>query len=185
MEKKTKQLETRRLILRPFVPGDAADLYEYARDDRVGPAAGWPPHKSVEESLEIIRTVFAAPNTFAVVDRQSGRAIGSAGFVGQHRTQLPGPDDELGYALNPAFWGRGLIPEASEELLRYGFEELGLRTIWCNHYDGNHKSRRVIEKCGFCYRFSDWEDVALMNERRLTHCFALLKEDWEKRAGRL
>lgn len=51
-------LETERLVLRPWRESDAADLYEYAKDCRVGPIAGWPPHKSVDESAEIIRTVF-------------------------------------------------------------------------------------------------------------------------------
>ena len=74
------QLETKRLLLRPFTEGDAADLYEYAKDPRVGLPAGWPPHKSQAESLEIIRTVFSAPNTFAVADRASGKVIGSAGL---------------------------------------------------------------------------------------------------------
>lgn len=172
------ELHTQRLILRPFADGDAADLYEYAKDPRVGPIAGWPPHTSVENSREIIRTVFADPNAFAVVDKDSGKVIGSAGFVGGHYTELPGPDDEIGYALSPAWWGRGLIPEAVEELLRYGFEELELNTIWCGHYDGNHKSQRVIEKCGFVYRFSRETEAALMHERRLTHLYALTKEEW-------
>ena len=172
------QLETPRLRLRPFAPEDCEDLYEYARDPRVGPIAGWPVHNSVENSLEIIRTVFSAPDVFAVVERESGKVIGSAGFVGEHREELPGPDDELGYALHPGFWGRGLIPEAARELLRWGFEERGLRTIWCNHYDGNQKSRRVIEKCGFRYHFSRETDVPLMGERRLTHFFALSREEW-------
>ena len=102
-------LTTPRLLLRPFREGDAAELYDYAKDPRVGPIAGWPPHTSVENSLEIIRTVFSAPNVFAVADRESGRVIGSAGFVGEHRNELPSPDDELGYALSPAFWGQGPV----------------------------------------------------------------------------
>lgn len=172
-------LETERLLLRPFEDADAADLYEYASDPRVGPMAGWPPHKSVEESGEIIRTVFSAPNTFAVVDKLSGKAVGSAGFVGRHQTLLPGPDDEIGYALNPAFWGRGLMPEAVRELLRYGFEDLGLSAIWCNHWEPNQKSRRVIEKCGFLYRFTEktWEE--LMEEERAVCYYALTKEEWQ------
>ena len=174
-------LETKRLLLRPFTDIDAEDLYEYAQDPRVGPTAGWPVHTSVENSLEIIRTVFSAPNVFAVVDRDSGRVIGSAGFVDGHWEGVPKPDDEIGYALNPEFWGRGLIPEAVAELLRYGFEELGLQTIWCCHYDGNGKSRRVIEKCGFRFRFSLETEVTLMNERRLTHFYALTKEEWQTR----
>lgn len=55
------QLTTERLILRPWVETDAEDLYRYAKDDRVGPIAGWPPHSSVDNSAEIIRTVFSAP----------------------------------------------------------------------------------------------------------------------------
>ncbi len=175
-------LETPRLLLRPFAESDAADLYEYAQDPRVGPDAGWPVHKSVDESREIIRTVFSAPNTFAVADRPSGKVIGSAGFVDRHREELPGPDDEIGYALSPAYWGRGLIPEAVRELLRYGFEELGLRTIWCGHYDFNAKSRRVVEKCGFKYRFTGRAWVELIGEARTELHYALTKEEWERRA---
>ena len=158
-------LTTPRLLLRPFEEGDAAELYDYARDPRVGPIAGWPPHTSVENSREIIRTVFSAHNVFAVADRESGRV------------------DELGYALSPAFWGRGLIPEASGALIRWGFTELGLETIWCNHYDGNTRSRRVIEKCGFRYQFSRETDVPLMGERRLTHFFALTPPQWAADGG--
>ena len=174
-------LETERLLLRPFTEADAADLYEYAKDPRVGPAAGWPVHKSLAESREIIATVFSAPNTFAVVDKSTGKVIGSAGFVDRHQTVLPGPDDEIGYALNPAFWGRGLMPEAVEELLRYGFEELGLQTIWCGHYDFNDKSRRVVEKCGFIYRFTERTWVELMGEERTELHYALTREEWQGR----
>ena len=60
------QLETERLLLRPWQDTDAADLYEYAKDDRVGPRAGWPPHTSVQNSAEIIRTVFNHPEVYAV-----------------------------------------------------------------------------------------------------------------------
>lgn len=176
-----KEFETERLLLRPFTDNDAADVYEYAKSPLVGPAAGWPPHKSRAESLEIIRTVFAAPGVAAVVLKESGKVIGSAGFTGRHRTELPGPDDEIGYALNPDYWGRGLIPEAVLALLPYGFQTLGLETIWCGYYEGNQKSRRVIEKCGFLYRFSREADVPLMGERRLEHHYALTKGEWEAR----
>lgn len=172
-------LETERLILRPFVETDAADLFAYARDPRVGPDAGWQPHRSVEESRQIIGTVFSAPNVFAVVDKVSGRVIGSAGFVGRHQTVLPGPDEEIGYALSPEFWGRGLIPEAVRELLRYGFEDLGLAAIWCGHYDFNDKSRRVVEKCGFRWRFTNLAWVELMGEERTELHYALTQEEWK------
>lgn len=50
----TKIIQTERLILRPWCEADAESLYEYAKDERVGPAAGWPVHTSVENSREII-----------------------------------------------------------------------------------------------------------------------------------
>ena len=89
------ELLTPRLRLRPFADSDAADVYAYAQDPRVGPIAGWPPHHSKAESLEIIRTVFSVPNVFAMELRETGRVIGSVGFIGNHPAGvLPNcPDD--------------------------------------------------------------------------------------------
>ena len=52
------ELQTERLLLRPWHESDAEALYEYAKDQRVGPIAGWPVHASVENSREIIRNPF-------------------------------------------------------------------------------------------------------------------------------
>ena len=172
-------LETKRLLLRPFCESDAEDVYDYARDPQVGPVAGWPPHKSVEESRQTIQTVFHSPHVFAMVDKSSGRVIGSVGLVNRHYGDPPLPDDEMGYALGAAYWGRGLATEAALTVMEYCFTEHGLQTLWCGHYDGNERSRRVIEKCGFRYRFSCWENVELMNERRKSHFYALTKREWE------
>ena len=49
-------METDRFLLRPWRESDAEALFKYASDPDVGPRAGWEPHKSVEESLQIIRT---------------------------------------------------------------------------------------------------------------------------------
>ena len=176
-------LETARLRLRPFRDSDAADVYDYARDPRVGPIAGWPPHQSVEESREIIRTVFSAPGVFAMELKETGRVIGSVGFVGNHPAgDLPDcPDNEVGYALSPAFWGRGLMPEAVEAVLRYGFTALELQRIWCGHYAGNWRSKRTMEKCGFRYQFARTEFVRLMGETRQSYFYLLTKEGWRER----
>lgn len=168
-------LTTKRLLLRPFTQADAPALYACSRDPRVGAAAGWPPHRSVEDSLEVIRTVFSAPHTFALVDRESGTLIGSAGFTGRGN---PG-EDELGYALHPDWWGRGLMTEAARELLRYAFQDRGLAAVWCSHYAENPASRRVIEKCGFQRVSAD----TLIDEtgEHETIFYRLSKEQWEAR----
>ncbi len=71
-------METSRIILRPWRDSDADILYKWASDPDVGPRAGWAPHKSVEESLEVIRTVFKdATNTWAIELKETGKAIGA------------------------------------------------------------------------------------------------------------
>ena len=74
-------IETDRLILRPWREDDAEALFRYASDPDIGPIAGWPPHTSVENSLEIIRTVFSAPETYAVVLKDSDEPVGSCGIM--------------------------------------------------------------------------------------------------------
>ena len=173
-------LETDRLILRPWCEEDAEILYTYASDPEVGPPAGWPPHTSVENSREIIRTVLSAPETFAVCLKENGKPIGSIGF---HRNDLAEAADEyeLGYWIGKPFWGRGLIPEAAREMLRYAFEELGMQRIWCGYYDGNEKSRRVQEKLGFVYQQrTEGIEVKQMNEIRTGHSNLMTRERWQK-----
>lgn len=176
-------LETKRLLLRPFREEDAAAVYAYARDIRVGPIAGWPPHKSEAESLQIIRTVFSAPNTFAMELRQSGQVIGSVGFVGRCPAGDPAVEDEIGYALGHDWWGCGFVPEAVEAVLACGFTGRGLRRIWCGHYGGNWRSARVIGKCGFAYQFSWTEAVPLLGQTRQCCYYAQTKEAWRERVS--
>lgn len=171
--------ETERLLLRPWRESDAADLYEYARDPRVGPPAGWPPHTSPENSREIILNVLSAPGTFAVVPKETGRPAGSVGLMtgAASNLQIGSREGEIGYWIGVPFWGRGLIPEAVRALLRYGFVELGLEKIWCGYFEGNEKSRRVQEKCGFLYHHTN-ENIrwALMNDIRTEHISCLTRE---------
>ena len=173
-------LQTKRLILRPWSENDAEELYKYASDPEVGPPAGWLPHTSAQNSREIIRTVLSAPETYAVCLKENGKPIGS---VGLHRNDLAERDDEyeLGYWIGKPFWGRGLIPEASRELLRYAFEDLGMNRIWCGYYDGNEKSRRVQEKLGFVFHHTtEGLEVKLLNEIRTGHSSLMTKERWQK-----
>ena len=176
-------LETKRLILRPWQESDAESLYKYAKDPAIGPPAGWPPHTGVENSLEIIRHVFSAPETYAVC-LKDGAAIGSIGLKTGENTDLTDRADEceLGYWIGKPFWGQGLIPEAAAELLRYAFEDLGMRAVWCGYYDGNEKSHRVQEKLGFSYHHTTEKvDVPLLGEKRTGHTSLLTKADWEQK----
>ncbi len=174
-------LETKHLILRPWRETDAEDLYKYASDSEVGPPAGWQPHTSVEYSREIISKVLSANETYAVCFKEDGKPIGS---VGLHRNDLAEMEDEyeLGYWLGKPFWGQGIIPEAANGLIRHAFIDLKINRIWCGYYDGNEKSRRVMDKLGFIYyRKTEGIYISQMNEIRTGHSMLLTKEDWEKK----
>lgn len=167
--------------MRPFTGADAESLYEYAKDPDVGPIAGWPPHKSVEESLGIIRNVFTGDQCYAICEKGLGIAIGAIELKLKGYTDMTERDDEceLGYWLGKPFWGRGYMPEAARELLRHGFEDLGMTTIWCGYYDGNIKSKRVQEKLGFVYHHTCNEvEVPLLGEVRIGHTNYMTKEHW-------
>lgn len=176
------EFTTERLILRPWKETDAESLYEYAKDPDIGPPAGWPVHTDVKHSLEIIRTVFSAPEVYAVCLKEDNKAIGSIGLMLNGDTDMTDKDDEceLGYWIGKPFWGKGYIPEAAQRIIRHGFEELGMTTIWCGYYDGNIKSKRVQEKLGFRYHHScENVPVPILGENRIGHTNFMTKEQWE------
>lgn len=175
-------IKTDRLLLRPWVESDAESLFEYAKDPAVGPIAGWPPHKNLEESLTVIRTVFNRSECYAVCEKGSKKAIGAAELKLNGHSDMVQKDDEceLGYWLGKPFWGKGYMPEAVRGLLHYAFENLGMTTIWCGYYDGNSKSKRVQEKVGFTYHHTcEKVPVPLLNEVRVGHVSYLTKEQWK------
>ena len=174
-------LETKRLILRPWKNSDVESLYKYASNPDVGPIAGWPAHKSIEESRDVIKNVFNGRECYAICLKSDNEAIGCIELKLNGSTYLTERDDEceLGYWLGKPFWGNGFMPEAATELLRHGFEDLGMSKIWCGYYDGNDKSKRVQEKLGFKYEWTtENEDVPLLNETRTEHVNSMTKEEW-------
>ena len=174
-------LETERLLLRPWQESDAEDLYKYASNPEVGPIAGWPPHQSVEESRYVIREVFSGRECYAICLKSEKTPIGAIELKLKGHTDMTERDDEceLGYWLGQPFWGQGIMPEAGEELLRRGFEDLGMTKIWCGYYDGNAKSKRAQEKMGFRYQWTTKDlDVPLMNEKRTGHVSAMTRDEW-------
>ena len=88
------ELQTERLILRPWKESDAESCYEYAKDPQVGPEAGWPVHTSVENSRETIKNVLSADGTYAVVLKASGKPVGCAGLTVGAASNLKLPEDE-------------------------------------------------------------------------------------------
>lgn len=174
-------IETERLILRPWKESEAEKLFKYAKDPDVGPIAGWPQHTSVENSREIIRTVFAAPETYAVVLKETNEPVGSCGIMfpsDQNSAEAQTGEAEIGYWIGKPYWGQGLIPEAVNALLQRCFCQMGLKTVWCVYYDGNTKSKRVCEKCGFKYDHTNEDVLSPLGDKRTEHFYKLSQKDY-------
>ena len=152
-------LKTERLILRPWRKEDAECLYHFAKNPKIGPIAGWPPHKSVEESLEIINTVFSKRETYAITIDDN--AIGCVGLLFYPDTNhyWDGEGVELGYWIGEEYWGQGLVVEACKAvLLKHAFEDLKINKIHASFRYENHQSKRVLEKLGFKY-YCDMKNI--------------------------
>jgi len=178
---KTMIIETERLILRPWKETDAEMLYCLAQNPKIGPIAGWPVHTDIENSLHIIRDILSAEHTFAVTLKNADVVIGSVGLMIGAKSNLGiGPREaEIGYWLGEPYWGNGYTPEAALELLKYAFEKLHMATIWCAFSDGNEKSKRVSEKCGFRFQYT-MRDVfcQVLNQTKTQHITSITKKEW-------
>ena len=146
-------LETRRLILRPWEESDLEDFYAYASVEGVGEMAGWRHHESIEVSRSILEDFMSHKNVFALVHRESGRAIGSLGLHPSWANEDEAYRDlkvkEIGYVLSREYWGQGLMPEAVRAVIGFCFDTCRLDALTVGHFSVNGQSKRVIEKCGF------------------------------------
>ncbi|TFF90004.1 MAG: N-acetyltransferase [Promethearchaeota archaeon] len=84
----------------------------------------------------------------------------------------------IGY---PEYWGQGIAGEASELMIKYGFEELNLNKIYSKVHDPNKRSLRAAEKLGFKKEGISFQDVYIDGKYVDAHNFYLLKEDWMER----
>ena len=172
------ELTTRRLRLVPWTEEDAAALFELARNPDVGPRAGWKPHESPEESRDVIREILIPAGAFKILSRQTGALMGCIALeADRHREGIR--SRELGYWMGKPYWGQGLMTEAAEALLAYGFRGLELEIVSVCTSPANVQSQRVIEKLGFtlegrrrrCFRVYD-------GSIRDSFYYSLLREEW-------
>lgn len=144
--------------------------------------AGWPPHQSVEESLDVIKNVLNGKEAYAICLKEDGKAIGAIELKLNGHTDMTERDDEceLGYWLGKLFWGQGFMTEATREILRHAFEDICMSKVWCGYYKGNAKSKHVQEKVSFKYHWTtESVDVPLMHEKRTGNVNAMTKEEWQ------
>ncbi|WP_458454331.1 GNAT family N-acetyltransferase [Methanobrevibacter sp.] len=144
-------IKTDNLLLRHWKDSDAECLYHFASNPNVGPIAGWPPHESVDYSLNIIKTIFVRKECYAITINDI--PIGCAELLihpdGNH--WWGEGSAELGYWIAEEYQGRGYATEASKALITRAFGELNIQRIYASFKTENLASKRVLEKLGFKY----------------------------------
>lgn len=148
--KRIPAIQTNRLILRKLKEEDAADLFKYASEPAVSRFMPWEAHKTIEDAKEFLAFILKAYEqqrklTWAIELKETGRMIGTIDYVSWLPKRFKA---EIAYTLSPEYWGKGLMREAADGLLAFGFGEMGLNKVEAPIMLGNAQSRRLAEKLG-------------------------------------
>ena len=150
----TTEVSTERLILRRFEKSDVDSVFRnWASDPEVQINYGEPVYETKENVSELLDKYIAKYENpyfyrWAVIEKASGECIGQIAYF------LVDPANEFAeieYCIGAQYQGRGYATEACKEIIRYGFDQIGLHKVQICCRTANQKSRRVIEKCGFIY----------------------------------
>ena len=151
--KKMPTIRTARLTLRKMSVSDSADMYDYSRRSIVTKYLLWTEHESETQTYNFLSDVSdwykrGAYFDWAVTLTDSGKMIGTCGFTS---IDFENGRAEVGYVLNPDFWGRGIATEAVSAVIEFAFKELGANRVEAHFIEGNNASLRVMEKCGMSF----------------------------------
>lgn len=179
----TQTIETERLILRRFKEGDAEAMFKnWASDDMVTKFLTWPTHKSIEDTKSVLAMWIGEYEKedkyeWCIELKEIGEAIGSlGGFNLNDKVESV----EIGYCISRKYWNQGITSEAFSAIIKFFFEEVGMKRIESYHDVNNPNSGKVMQKCGLIYegtkRKSDWNNTGICD----TAYYGILKEDFHK-----
>lgn len=175
-----RQLETDRLLLRPFSLEDAEDMFRIYSDVETMKYWSEQPAKDVAAAQEMVRKDIEFDGEtavfWAIVDKTSDTVIGKCtlfAYSDQNRRA------EIGYVLSRSFWGRGVMTEACKAIINLAFGELQLHRIEADTDVENAGSIALLQKLGFqnegLFRqrwrvYDEWQDSLMLG---------LLAPDWQ------
>jgi RimJ/RimL family protein N-acetyltransferase len=178
-------IETARLTLRCFAPGDFDDLYAYQSRPDVARYLHWDARDRAQARQALARqrreTSLDADGdwlTFAVVWREAGRVIGEVGLRRLSREHHQG---ETGFVFNPDYRGRGLATEAAEAMLTLGFDGQGWHRIIGSCDARNHRSARLMERIGMRQEAHFLHNQIVKGKWADELVYAILDYEWKAR----
>jgi RimJ/RimL family protein N-acetyltransferase len=184
MLRPTYPLVTERLLIRPFTIDDLDDVAAYRSLSSVARYVYWDPidPDGVRALLRdfVTRTELLGEGAITLAIELDKTVIGETVLFWRSREHLQG---EIGYVLNPAYNGRGYATEAAREMLRLGFDELGLHRIFGRIDARNDASARVLERLGMRREAHLIENEMVKGEWTDEMVYAMLRREWDAMAG--
>ncbi|KIR03857.1 acetyltransferase, GNAT family [Lachnospiraceae bacterium TWA4] len=147
----TKEIKTKRLVLRPFRMDDAMQAYKnYGSDEKVNQYISFAPCFSLESTQKFIQMHLdqyeSNPDFYGWAITLDDEVIGSIGLF-----NVEGHQCELGYSLGSKWWGLGYATEAALAVKGYAFDEIKAHRMYASHHIDNLASGNVLQKIGMVY----------------------------------
>jgi RimJ/RimL family protein N-acetyltransferase len=148
------RLGTPRLVLREFALDDVDRMHAWQSDSRYLDHYPWDRtwrHEAKSLVELFCRWQSEVPRwrwQWAIELQNSGLLVGSAGV---RRIDPGSTAADVGYELDPDYWGNGYATEAMRRVVTFGFDDLGLEDLSARVVRGNHRSVRVLERLGFTH----------------------------------
>ncbi len=182
--KKIPPLETERLILCKISMSHLEDMYEYSKNPLVSKYLLWAPHQTIADTRYQIKTIkkfYRAMKFYdwALIYKPTGKMIGTCGFT---EIDVENNKAEIGYVLNPTFWGMGIAKEAINKILSFGFEILKLHKIEAKFMIENTQSKRVLMKCGMNFECIEKDAILVKGKYRTIGIHSMTEYDYFKKS---
>ena len=181
-------IETERLLLRPFLEGDAADVLEYLREPAVNCFASMKLNSLEEAKEEMKKRIDETEYYFAIILKDLGKVIGEIDAYPErgepNNTSSPFDTFSPCWMLNKAYQGKGYAYEAAHAFFDYLFRGKGARRIYAYTEDYNLPSQHLCEKLGMRREGLFKEFVSFVNNPdgtpryENTVQYAILKKEW-------
>lgn len=174
-------LETNRLKLRKITLEDAEDMYYYCSNEEVPKYASWNPHKTITETKEAIERVLIQWNNKSLVHwgieyKENSRLIGTIEFATWDRQHKIA---EIGYALSPDYWRKGIATEAARKVIKFGFTNMDLVRIQAKCYLENIGSARVMEKAEMSFEGIIRKGLFIKGRHQDLKMYSILKDEFQ------
>ena len=178
--KELPTLYTKSLMLRKITLEDAQDIFEYSKDPEVTRFVTWEPHKSIDDSINFLKSVIQRyennePSDWGIIYKENNKFIGTCGYV----LWVPVHSlAEIAYALSMEYWGKGLMTEAVKEVIKHGFEKMILNRIYARCFVENIGSQKVLEKVGMKFEGILREQMFIKGTFRDMKIYSILRKEY-------